>query len=503
VTVTAADLQALLPQIALGAAAVAVLTAIAIRRHHLTTLMLTVAGWGTAFGALFAAYGSGSSQVTELLVVNLHTLFYTGLLILAGLAVTLLSAPYIEGRALPVEEYYLLVLLATLGACVLVAADHFVSLFLGLETLSVSLYALIAYLRGGKPAIEAGIKYLILAAVSSAILLFGMALIYARLGIMSITALAATPVAQAAGGTGADPAFLAGLGLLFVGVGFKLAVVPFHMWTPDVYEGAPAPIAAFVATVSKGAMLALIVRFAAAINLYEQGSLLWLISLSAVASMLVGNLVALRQENVKRMLAYSSIAHLGYLLVALLAGGERGAESVAFYLVAYFVTTLGAFGVIAVLSTTTREFEMLEDFRGLGRRHPWMAGVLTVMLFSLGGIPLTAGFVGKYLVLATGVESALWWPVVILILGSVVGIVYYLRVIVAMWVWVIESGTKPPTSDPSAPVAPIRPADSERSEPTAGVLGSLARLMLAVLTLALLGLGIWPGALMRLIAATV
>jgi NADH-quinone oxidoreductase subunit N len=250
-------------------------------------------------------------------------------------------------------------LTAALGASVMVSNSHFASFFVGLETLNISLYALIAYPRKRLKAIEAGIKYLILAATSDAFLLFGMALVYAQVGTMDLTQL---ELLRNMSSTSAI--LLTGLGMLIVGIGFKLAVAPFHMWTPDVYEGAPAPVTAFIATVSKGAMFAVLFRYLTPSNVQVETPLFIVFSLIAIASMFVGNLLALLQTNVKRILAYSSIAHMGYLLVAFLASGTTAITAVSYYLVAYFVTTLGAFGVIIVLSAVTKTRDRLDEYRG-------------------------------------------------------------------------------------------------------------------------------------------
>jgi NADH-quinone oxidoreductase subunit N len=253
------------------------------------------------------------------------------------------------------------------------------------------------------------------------------------------------------------------------------------MWTPDVYEGAPSPVTAYVATASKGAMVALLVRLAVNMD-FRDHHLYGLIAVLAAASIIAGNLLALLQDNVKRILAYSSIAHLGYVLVAFLAGGARGGEAVAFYLAAYFVTMLGAFGVITVLSGKDRDLDRLKDLEGMGRARPFMAVFFTAMLLSLAGIPLTAGFVGKFLVLSAGVDRALWTLAVILVLGSVVSIFYYLRVIVAMY---------------------MRPSDDRAEEANPISISLMGGLILAVLLLALLWLGVWPAPLLDLIRSTV
>jgi NADH-quinone oxidoreductase subunit N len=472
---TAADLPILLPFLVLASASVIVMMTIAFYRSHGLTFALTLTGIGVAFVALFPVASFAPREVTPLFVIDRYALFYLGLILAASFAVTILSYFYLGKQEGNLEEYYLLLLLASMGSSVLVASRHFASFFLGIETLSISLYGLIAYLRATDRGVEAGIKYLILAAVSSAFLLFGMAMVYAKLGTMEFIEIAS----RASLASGGDIVFLSGTAMIIIGIGFKLAVVPFHMWTPDVYEGAPAPVTAFIATVSKGAVFALLFRYFAAGH-PEDGSIFILFTVIAMASMLVGNVLALFQNNVKRILAYSSIAHLGYLLVALQAGGSMAASAVAFYFVAYFLTTLGAFGVISVLSGKEEEVEMIADYQGLAWKRPWLAGFFTVMLFSLAGLPLTAGFIGKFYIAAAGVGSSLWVLVLTLIAGSTIGLFYYLRIIIAMF---------------SSPAAEESPLVAQR-------LPLPATFLLAVLIFLLVLFGIFPSSLIHIIQTT-
>jgi len=255
-----------------------------------------------------------------------------------------------------------------------------------------------------------------------------MALIYARLGTMELARIATLLTT-----TSNSPLILVGLILIITGIGFKLGVVPFHLWTPDVYEGAPAPVTAFIATVSKGAIFALLLRYFYSSGAQSIRPVLVVFAIIAIASMIIGNLLALLQNNVKRILAYSSIAHMGYLLVAFEAGGSMASAAVAFYLVAYFITTLGAFGVITVLSDSQRDADALADYRGLFWRRPLLASIFTVMLLSLAGIPLTAGFLAKFYIVAAGVSGAAWLLVLVLVTSSVIGLFYYLRILVTMY----------------------------------------------------------------------
>jgi len=486
----ARDLAALSPLVVTAAAAVVVMLGIACRRSHRLTIGLTLLGLVAAIVSLAPASRIAPRHVTALLVMDPYALLYSGLILVAALAVAMFSYGYLERRRGRREEFYLLLLTATLGALVLAASDHFVSFFLGLEILSVSLYALVAYPRAAPISIEAGIKYLVLAGVSSAFLLFGMALVYADLGTLAFSRLAEAAAGAASPAPGQLPqvAVLAGLGLIIVGIGFKLALVPFHLWTPDVYEGAPAPTTAFVATVSKGAVFALLVRYFTVLNVHQYPPLMLLLAILAIASMFVGNLLALRQRNLKRLLAYSSISHMGYLLVALMASGPQAAAAVTYYLAAYFVTTLGAFGVVAALSGGEKDADVLEDYRGLAWRRPGPAAVLTVMMLSLAGIPLTAGFIGKFYVLRAGVDSSLWLLVLVLVANSTIGLFYYLRVIRTLYGRQAERAAE---------------VGAPESAPTAPRIGVLAAAALAALVLLLGWLGVYPAPALRAIEAAV
>jgi NADH-quinone oxidoreductase subunit N len=483
-----ADFTALLPFLVIAATSVIVMLLIAFTRSHRWTVGLTIAGLITAFLSLFVSLRVAPRPVTPLLLIDRYALFYTGLIVAAAFAVTLFSYDYFEKKEGRREEFYVLLLVATLGAAVLAASSHFASFFLGLETLSLPLFVMNAYLPERKRPLEAGIKYLILAAASSAFLLFGMALIYADLGTMSFRRIASILMADPP----VDAALiLSGAVLILTGVGFKLSLVPFHLWTPDVYEGSPAPVTAFIATVSKGAMFSLLLRTqVGALNPTPEratfpGSstgdpadpIILLIALIAAASMIAGNFLALLQSNVKRILAYSSIAQMGYILVAFLSAGRFAVETVTFYLVTYFVTTLGAFGVVTLLSHPDRDADHFDDYRALFWRRPLLAGVFIAMLLSLAGLPLTAGFVGKFYLVAAGASSALWTLVLILIVTSGISVFYYLRVIVALF----------------APAGPT-------AEPTI-TLSLLGRGLIIVLTGLLIWLGTYPTPIIRIVQA--
>lgn len=475
-----ADTMALLPLLVITATSIVVMLAIAVRRSHALAAAVTVLGLCLAFAALFVAAPRAPHDVTPLLTIDTGALFYVGLILAGSIAVVFLCYGYFKRQegGHP-EELYVLITIAALGSATLVSASHFASFFLGLEILSVSLYGLVAYERDLKASVEAGLKYLVLAAASASFLLFGMALVYFELGTMEfryIPAAVARP--------NLEPAVVAvGVALILVGIGFKLALVPFHMWTPDVYEGAPVPVTAFVATVSKGAMFALLLRYFNQSGARNSSAVLLVFSIVAVASMFAGNLLALLQNNVKRILAYSSIAHLGYLIVAFEAGGDMGGFAVAFYLVAYFATMLGAFGVVTMLSVPGDDLGDLGSYQGLFWRRPVIGGVFTVMLLSLAGIPLTAGFIGKFYIVAVGASGLLWVLVFTLVVTSAIGLFYYLRIIVALYSRAHELiAVAPPLSQPLS--------------------GSLSW-TLGVLTAVVVAIGCYPGPVLHLIQAMI
>ncbi len=479
----AADLIALLPLITTAASVIVVMLAAAFYPHRQLTMSLTLLGLLLSCAALPLAADMGPRQVTPLLLVDHYALYYMGLVFAATFVVTVLCHAYFDGREGSTGALYILLLLAALGSAVLAASNHFASFLLGLELYSIALFALIAYPRDAERPLEAAIKYLVLTGFSSAFLLFGMAVIYAQLGTMQFDEIG---IMLAATGSPSNGILLAGLALILAGVGFKLALVPFHMWAPDVYEGAPAPVAALIATVSKGAVLALLLRYFVATQAYRSQSIMLALSLIAIASILAGNLLALLQDNVKRILAYSSIAHLGYLLVGFLAAGTLAAEAVGYYLAAYFVTMLGAFGVVTLLSADGRERECdhLADYRSLFWRRPWLAAAFTAMLLSLAGIPLTMGFVGKFYVAAAGVGASLWLLVIVLVIGSTISLFYYLRIIAMM-------------------AAPLPETTTEQSPMPATPAPPAASAALAALVLLLIWLGVDPVPLMHLLDTTV
>lgn len=424
---SASDLMAILPLLVLLATALVVLIGIAVRRN--TGFSFWTAFAGTCLSLISLAVSANYFRsVGTLLTVDGMSIFFGALTLLASLAVLVFARSYRGWGPVPVDEFYLLIVLAALGAISLTWSAHFTTLFLSLEVLSVSLYALISYARDKGNSLEAGIKYLALASVSSSFLLFGLALLFAATGSMEISIVSARITESL------SPLAVSGLALVLAGFAFKLALAPFHMWAPDVYEGSPAPATAFIATISKGAVIGVLFRVFSGYNLQDQVPVFGFFTVLSVLSMFVGNLLALYQDNVKRLLAGSSIAHMGYILVAFLAAGAMRFQAVAFYLVIYFVMTLGCFGVIAVLTgSSLREPDSLEDFRGLFQRQRGLAVLFTLMVLSLAGMPVTAGFFAKFYLVAAGVGSSLWLLIIMLILNSGIGLFYYLRLIIAIF----------------------------------------------------------------------
>ena len=440
---TEQQLLALLPFILLAAASMVVILLIAFRMKHTVIQVTGFLIMCLVVLAMWYVRDTLPREILPLLVVDGLGAVFTGLIVCSVLVVGLLSFIYFEEREENPKEYYILLFLGTLGAAVLTISRHFISLFIGLELLSVSLYALIAYLRNRNNAIEAGMKYLILAALTSAFLLFGMALVYMETGSMEFTT-----IAQKIAVSDSSVLFILGIGIMMVAIGFKLALVPFHLWAADVYQGAPSPVTAFIATVSKIGVFAVLLRFAQAIQLHQYPIAITVFSVIAIASMILGNLLALRQKNIKRLLAYSSIAHFGYLLVAFLPGNKAGIEAVSFYLLTYSITILAALGIVTLLSTRQKDAEDLTIYQGLFWRRPVMAAVLTIALLSLAGIPLTAGFFAKFFVLTTGVQQQLWLPIIVLVLTSVIGLYYYLRIISTLFATPLSEPAKERTLHP-------------------------------------------------------
>lgn len=423
----------LLPVGILAATTVVVMLAIAFVRHHWWNAALSIAGLNFALASVIGLvlFGAKPAAVTPLLIVDNFAYFYMALILVAALACATLTHAFIDSYKNNREEMYLLLLIATAGALVLVCSRHMASFFIGLELMSVPVYGMVAYTHHRSRSLESGIKYMVLSATASAFMLFGMALIYAQTGTLAFSGVSEQL------GAGAPIGHLAsfGVGMIVIAICFKLSLAPFHLWTPDVYQGSPAPVGAFLATIGKVAVFAVLVRFLVEVPFEFTASLREIFGVIAVLSILVGNLLALMQTNLKRLLGYSSIAHLGYLLVALACGGGTALETVHVYLLTYVLTSLGAFGVVTLMSQgkDDEDADSLHHYRGLFWRRPYLTAVMTVMMLSLAGIPLTAGFIGKFYVILTGVNTGNWLLLGAVILGSAIGLYYYLRVMITLY----------------------------------------------------------------------
>ena len=426
----AATAQTLLPMLVLGLGIIALMLQIAAKRDARLTIMLSaLALVGTLWAAL-QAIPPDPTAATDLLIVDGFSRLMSAVVVLAALVTLLVSHRWLAGEQLERGEYAMLLLLATFGAIVLVHAQHFAAFLLGLEILGVSMYSLVAYPGKSSAPIEAGLKYLVLSSASTAILLFGFALLYSASGSLAFAGMGERLASANSVLVGAASL------MIMTGLGFKLSLVPFHMWTPDVYEGAPTPVTGFLASVSKVAIFAALLRWYDSANLGAIQPLIEALGWLAIASMLIGNLLALKQDNLKRLLGYSSIAHMGYLLITLVVLGDpvssdMANEAAVWYLIAYTVSTLAAFTALAALTSRGWASSACnrDDLRGLFWREPLLALGLSLSLLSLAGVPLTAGFIGKFYIVTAGVEAGAWSLLTALVVGSAVSTFYYLRVI--------------------------------------------------------------------------
>ena len=400
------------------------------------SLQKTFTAWITIVGCAIALYvsidmlqiGTEGTEFSNMIQVDKYSLFFNVIFLVSTILVVLISMNYLGRQDKRQGEYYLLILLATLGMMLMASGNELIVVFLGLELMSLSLYVLAGYFQRSMASSEAGMKYLLLGAFASGFFLYGIALIYGGAGTTSIPQIASALTVDAK-----SPLLLSGMFLLVVGFGFKVALVPFHQWAPDVYEGAPTSIAAFISAGPKAAGFAAFLRIFMDALQNLQSEWIILITILAALTMTVGNLVAIAQRNIKRMLAYSSIAHAGYVLVALAAANKDGISSAMFYLFVYCVMNIGAFGAVILARTEDGESLMISDYAGLGFKKPLLALFMTIMLLSLAGFPPTAGFVGKFYIFRSAVESGQIWLVIIGAINTTISAFYYLRVVVAMY----------------------------------------------------------------------
>lgn len=416
----------------------------------------------------FTLSGVNQTAFSNMFILDPFSLFFKRVFIVVASIIILTSIDYTKREfRIGIGEYYFIILLATVGMMFLASAVELVTLFISIELLSVSSYILVAYLREKKSA-EAGLKYLLYGVPASAVLLYGLSIIFALTGHTDFASIKDAVNRSASGG---DPFLIIGLVLVIGGLCFKAAVVPFHMWAPDVYEGAPTPITAFLAAGSKAAALAVILRmFLVVFVPVKAGWIVFFIILS-ILSMGLGNLAAIPQTNIKRMLAYSSIGHVGYILIGLICATEMAASSILFYIVVYALAIISAFTVVVIVSPKIGSDE-IKDYAGLSKRSPFLALVLLVSLVSLAGIPPLAGFVGKFYLFAAAIEHNLLWLVLIAIICSVISIYYYFQIVKS--VYLLDPGD---TSSIPVP-APLF-------------------LMLSAITVSLFIVGIFPNTFLR------
>ena len=436
------SLTAIVPMVCVAAAAIAAMLAEAFRRPGERMPIGPLGAIGLTGAALASLMlWDRNMQSFGVVVADNFGLFVTWVLIVVGLLSLAISVPTLDRHGLPRGEYYALMLFAISGMMLMATASDLLVIFLALEILSLAVYVLTGIRRNSPAATEAALKYFLLGAFSSAFFLYGIAFTYGVTGSTSLERVGSVLAAQALSPT---PMQLMAVGLLLVGFAFKVSAVPFHMWTPDAYEGAPAAVTGFMSTGVKAAAFAAFARVF--LSAFEPLSGAWadLVWGIAAATMILGTVVGVAQTNVKRMLAYSSIAHGGYLLVALVAANDLGKGAILFYLLVYAVTNVGAFGVIAVLDTAARPNDRLSDYAGLWQTRPGLATLMTIFLLSLGGFPPLGGFIAKWYVFSAAISAGYTWLAIIGVLTSVVSVFFYLRIVVMMYMTPADSAVEIP-----------------------------------------------------------
>jgi NADH-quinone oxidoreductase subunit N len=467
--ISTTDFYYILPELVLTVGALVVLISDVLLPRGSKTLVWITMGALVATMLSLLPFSSTHVEVAKgLIAVDQFAFFFKFVFLVAAALTVLMSVRYLEVEGVSPGEYYFLILCATLGMMIMAGGIDLITIFIGLETMAISFYILAGFIKPNQRSNEAAVKYFLLGAFSLGILLYGMSLMYGLSGTTNLRTMATIFAGQER-----DPRLALAVILVVAGVGFKIAAVPFHMWAPDVYEGAPTPVTAFLSVGSKAASFAMLLR------IFVEGlpsmSADWrmLFEALAIITMTVGNLAALTQTNLKRMLAYSSIAHAGYVLIGIVAGTPRGVSATLIYLLIYSFMQLGAFAVIVMMRRQDVVGDELKDFAGLHVRHPLAAFAMLLFMLSLGGIPPTAGFMGKFWLFGAAIEAGYVWLAVIGVLNSAVSLYYYIRIVVFMYV-------KPPAAG---------------SEPAMSPSLSLA---LAVAVVATLVLGIYPRVLFEL-----
>ena len=427
---SAADFYYILPELVLtGGALVVLLLSVVTPRRDDVLLGVSLATVAASLYGVAAFAGVDEIVSKGLLAIDGFAAFFKVVALGSAAVTMLMSSPYLRVEGLRAGEYYFLILCATLGMMFMASGVDLITLFIGLETMAVSFYVLAGYLKPNPRSNEAAVKYFLLGAFSLGVLLYGMSILY---GVTGTTRL--DEIAAALAGQGPSLLLVLAVVLVGAGMGFKIAAVPFHMWAPDVYEGAPTPVTAFLSVGSKAASFAMLIRiFLEGLPALgaEWTYFFWGL---AVVTMTVGNIAALTQSNLKRLLAYSSIAHAGYLLMGVVAGTQRGVAAMLVYVGVYLFMQLGAFAVVAAMRRSDVVGDELKDLAGLSRRSPLMAFAMLFFMLSLGGIPPTAGFMGKVWLFGAAIDAGFVWLAVIAVANSAVSLYYYLRVVVFMWI---------------------------------------------------------------------
>ena len=451
--VTRTDFATIVPVLIVTLSACAVLLAESIRRPH-DKVYHGVFGLIGLAGGIYTSIQQWGYDRTGfgVIVADNYALFFNVVICGIGLLTILLSSGSAEQDRIPTGEYYALMLFSIAGMMLMGSTRDLLVIFVALEILSLAVYVLTGVRRDSPKGTEAAFKYFLLGAFSSAFFLYGIAFTYGVAGSTRLEAIGSFLSAQA---LSSNPMILMAVGLLLVGFAFKISAVPFHMWTPDAYEGAPAIVTGFMSTGVKVAAFAAFTRVF--LSTFEPFSNEWapLVAWVAAATMILGTVVGVAQSNLKRMLAYSSIAHGGYLLVGLVAANSVGKAAILFYLLAYSVTNLAAFGVIALLGARDRDNDELRDYAGLWHTRPALAALMTVCLLSLGGLPPTAGFIGKWYIFSAAVSAGYYWLAIIGVLTSVVSVFFYLRVVVMMYMADREAGLPAPVTIPRLGMAAL------------------------------------------------
>jgi len=426
-----ADISTALPEVTLGLVAMVILALdfIAPKGGRDWLGYLSILGVLVTFTTLIGQRGATQLAFSGQYLSDPFAFFFKIVFLVSAALILLMSIGYLKSEGIDKGEFYGLILFATLGMMLMVSAVDLLILYIGLETMSISIYILTGFLKRERRSSEAALKYLLMGGFSSAIILYGIVMLYGLTGSIGLREIASTLSAD----TVSNPALILGMVMLVAGFGFKIAAVPFHMYIPDVYEGAPTPVAALLAAASEVAGLAILLRvFLVAIpGLQDRWTLLFY--LLSLLTMTVGNVVAIAQSNIKRMLAYSSIAHIGYLLIGFVAGRELGISAILLYTLVYALMTLGAFAMVILLCVGEVKGERIDDFTGLAQRSPMAAAAMLIFLLSLAGVPPTAGFVGKLYLFGAAIEGGYIWLAVIAVINSAISLFYYMKVVVAMY----------------------------------------------------------------------